>query len=100
MPGNGDHAQARRDASRTTGNGTHAAARDGTFGAVILTVTVLVMLGIDVSAARLVPAIGIAGHDTDVAVTQSGNLEFADGKFGGGIVAVNACDCLGHFVSL
>ena len=58
------------------------------------------MLGVYILAAGLVPAIGIAGDDTDMAVAEAGGLELANGEFGRGIVVINACESFRHRVIL
>jgi hypothetical protein len=58
------------------------------------------MLRVDIAAAWLVPTFGIAGNYADVAMIQTGRFKFADGKFCGSIIAINACECLGHVVFL
>jgi hypothetical protein len=54
------------------------------------------MQRIDVAAARLVPAFGIAGDDADMAVAQARGLGVAHGLFGRGIVVIDVGDGLGH----
>jgi hypothetical protein len=73
-----------------------AAAGGRTFGAVVLAVAILVMFGIDVAAARLMPTFGIAGHDSNMTGTQARLFEIADGIFGYQIIVIDAGDGLGH----
>lgn len=54
------------------------------------------MFGIDIATTRLVPTFGVAGYDTDMAITKASGLEFANSKLCGSVIAINARECLGH----